>query len=178
MAGMPFLTIMTQPQPFKLHLGCQNNYLPGYVNVDLPSDNQTVEKVRADVYADVRDLSYHDNTVDEVRAHHLLEHFSRAQALVLLSRWHRWLKRDGLLMVETPDFEGAMRKFFTSPLPDRFALGRHIFGSQEALWAYHLDFWYEDKFRFVLSHLGYGEFRFEKFSNNLEQKMRSEEHHV
>ena len=158
----------------KLHLGCQNNYLEGYVNVDLPPSEQTVEKVRADVYEDVRRLSYPDNTIDEIRSHHLLEHFSRQEALLLLARWHRWLKKDGLLVVETPDFETSIKKFIKADnIKDRFPFGRHIFGSQEAAWAQHQDFWYEDKFRYVLSQLGYGDFRFEEFSNNLEQKLSS-----
>lgn len=158
----------------KLHLGCQNNYLEGYVNVDLPPSEQTVERVRADIYQDVRRLSYPDNIVDEIRSHHLLEHFSRQEALLLLARWHRWLKKGGLLVVETPDFQTSVKKFMEAKnMEDRFPFGRHIFGSQEASWAQHQDFWYEDKFRYVLSLLGYNDFHFEKFSNNLEQKISS-----
>lgn len=160
------------PPPLRLHLGCQNNYLKGYINIDLPVAEQTIEPVRADLYCDVRDLTYPSNTIAEIRAHHLLEHFSRTEALVLLSRWHRWLKSGGRLIVETPDFEAAVHKFISGGLRDQFAIGRHLFGSQEAAWANHLDFWYEDKFQLVLTELGYGDFRFERFSNNIEQKLR------
>ena len=159
------------PKPLKLHLGCQEKYLEGYVNIDLPPSEHTAQIVRADEYADVRDLSYGPETVDEVRSHHMLEHFSRQEALVLLARWHRWLKMGGIIHVETPDFEESAKKFVTSGLDDQFALARHIFGSHEASWAYHKDFWSESKFAYVLHELGYGDFRFEKFSNNLEQKI-------
>lgn len=155
----------------KLHLGCQGKYLEGYVNIDLPSESHPVEKEKVDVYADVRELVYKDESVDEVRSHHLLEHFSRQEALLLISRWHRWLKIGGMVHIETPDFEESAKKFLQSSIEDQFVFGRHIYGSHEAEWAYHKDFWSENKYRYVLERLGYGEFRFEKFSNNLESKI-------
>lgn len=155
----------------RLHLGCQEKYLKGYINIDLPPSAHTVEKVKADLYADVRDLKYEPGSIIEVRSHHLLEHFRRAESLILLSRWHKWLEPRGLLVVETPDFEESAKKFLASPTESQFVFARHIFGSQEADWAVHKDFWSESKFRYVLSRLGFGDFRFEKTSNNLERKI-------
>lgn len=157
--------------PIRLHLGCQSEYLDGYINIDLPSDAQTVETVKADIYADVRDLVYEPGTVDEVRSHHLLEHFSRAEALVLLARWHKWLKVGGKLVVETPDFEESARKFLHASFDDQCKLGRHMFGSQEAAWAVHKEYWYAKKYKFILERLGFGGVACEKFSNNLEKKI-------
>lgn len=157
-------------KPIKLHLGCQEKYLKGYVNIDLPEDAHTVRKAKVDVSADVWTLSYPVESVSEVRSHHLLEHFSRQDALVLLARWHKWLVMGGMLHAETPDFEESAKKFVSAPLDGQFLLARHIFGSHEAEWAFHKDFWSEDKFRFVLHELGYGDFRFEKISNNIESK--------
>jgi predicted SAM-dependent methyltransferase len=157
--------------PIRLHLGCQSEYFEGYINIDLPADAQTVETVRADINADVRDLVYDAGTVDEVRSHHLLEHFSRAEALVLLARWHKWLKVGGKIVVETPDFEESARKFLHASFDDQCKLGRHIFGSQEAAWAVHREYWYEKKYKFILERLGFGNIVCEKFSNNLEKKV-------
>src|SRR3989344_1590339 len=154
----------------KLHLGCQEKYLPGYINIDLPQEAHTVRKAKVDVEADVRELSYLVESVDEIRSHHLLEHFSRQEALLLLARWHKWLKMGGLLHVETPDFEESAKKFIAGNLDDQFQLARHIFGSHEAGWAYHKDFWSENKYKFALRELGYGDFRFDKISNNVESK--------
>src|SRR3989344_5149462 len=155
----------------KLHLGCQEKYLEGYINIDLPPDAQTVQKVKADKYADVRTLEYQEESVDEVRAHHLLEHFSRQEALLLLARWHKWLKVGGVIHVETPDFEESAKKFLKAPIEGQLQFARHIFGSHEATWAYHKDFWSETKYRYVLEKLGYGDFKFDKFSNNFESKI-------
>lgn len=157
-------------KPIKLHLGCQEKYLDGYINIDLPSPSHTVEPVKADIYADVRTISYDPGAIDEIRSHHLLEHFSRQEALLLVARWHKWLKIGGTLVVETPDFEESAKKFVQSKIEDQFVLARHIFGSHEADWAYHKDFWSQSKFEYILSRLGFGDFSFEKFSNNLEQK--------
>lgn len=39
---------------------------------------------------------------------------------------------------------------------------RHIFGSQEAKWAYHLDGWGRQKFKFFLKKLGFCQIKFRK----------------
>ena len=139
----------------KLHLGCGQNYLEGYVNIDLPTEGQPIMQAKADVYADIRTLTYPDSSIDEIRSHHLLEHFSRQEALKLLLQWRRWLKPDGILHVETPDFESAVRAFIYASRVQRFKIARHIFGSQEAEWAFHKDFWGKEKWQYVLSTLGF-----------------------
>lgn len=162
---------MKSNRPLRLHLGCQEKYLKGYVNIDLPPREHTAQTVKADMFADVQELRFDEGTVDEIRSHHLLEHFSRHEALVLLARWHRSLRVGGMLIIETPDFEASFRKFLEAGDEEKFIFARHIFGSQEAGWAYHKDFWSEEKYVYVLGRLGFGEFRFEKFDNNAEQKI-------
>ncbi len=139
----------------KLHLGCGEVYLEGYINIDLPRSEHNIMKVKADVYKDIRQLEYPENFVDEIRTHHMLEHFSRQEAIKILFQWRRWLKVGGVLHVETPDFETAAKKFSEADLSDKFKIARHIFGSHESSWAFHRDFWGEEKFRFVLNKLGF-----------------------
>lgn len=140
----------------KLHLGCGRNYFVGYINIDFPLSKHTVIVPKADIYKDIRDLEYPENSVDEIRSHHLFEHFSRQEALKLLSQWRHWLKPQGLLIIETPDFEESVKMFVaTNNLEKKFKLARHIFGSHEANWAYHRDFWDKSKFQLVLNKLGF-----------------------
>ena len=141
-------------KPLKLHLGCGRNYLEGYINIDLPSEDQELMKAKADVYKDIRDLEYSDNSIDEIRNHHLLEHFTRQEALKLLLQWRNWLKPDGFLVIETPDFEKCIELFLKSDTKTKFKIARHIFGSHESDWAIHKDFWDKAKFEFILSKLG------------------------
>lgn len=141
----------------RLHLGCGEKYLEGYVNVDYPPDEHSVQvSSPADLHADITELSYESASVAEIRLHHVFEHFDRATALRLLIDWYGWLEEGGTLVIETPDFEAGARRFLKRRrLSDRGKVVRHIFGSQEASWAFHADGWYEEKFRQVLDALGY-----------------------
>lgn len=140
----------------KLHLGCGGKYFKGYVNIDFPPSEHTIIIPKTDVSKDIRDLYYPENSVDEIRSHHLFEHFSRQTALKLLIQWRRWLKPKGILIIETPDFEESAKMFLTTNnLEKKFKLARHIFGSHEAEWAYHRDFWDKSKFQLVLNKLGF-----------------------
>lgn len=148
----------------RLHLGCGERYLEGYINIDFPPETQPVMNTsKADLHADLTDLRYERGSIEEVRLHHVFEHFDRPTALRLLLDWHDWLVVGGQLVIETPDFERCARAFF---LPwrrrDRGVLLRHIFGSHEAAWAAHWDGWYEAKFRRHLEALGYERLRFSR----------------
>ena len=58
----------------KLNLGGGHQKIPGYTNLD--------RKLGSEVYP----LDYEDGTVDEIRASHILEHFSHREAPEVLAR--------------------------------------------------------------------------------------------
>lgn len=149
----------------KLHLGCGTRYLDGYVNIDHPPSEHTVQHALiADRYADITELRYPGGTIDEVRLHHVFEHFPRQIALALLCRWTDWLKPGGLLRIETPDVM-ASAWALVSPMTSsgaRHQILRHLFGSHEASWAAHWDGWYKDRFKDTLSALGFRDMEFTK----------------
>lgn len=147
----------------KLHLGCGEVYLEGYVNIDFPPSEHTVQRrSRVDQYADITELVYQPGSIDEIRLHHVFEHFPRSVALRLLIDWYLWLRVGGKLLIETPDFErsAAAIRSFEAIEPANMLRLRHIFGSQEAGWAVHQDGWYAGKFRYFLERLGYGKLAF------------------
>ena len=151
-------------QPLRLHLGCGERYLNGYVNIDYPPAKHTVQKKTvADLFADVITLSFPDNSVDEVRIHHVFEHFDRPTAIALLCRWHQWLKIGGIVHIETPDFEASMTLMSSSEYSyvQKQSVMRHLFGSHEADWAIHMDGWYREKYEHILSILGFDDILFE-----------------
>lgn len=144
--------------PLKLHLGCGEQYLTGYVNIDFPSDHHTAQKrAVADIFGDLTALDYPDGSIEEIRSHHVFEHFDRPAALALLTRFCRWLPLGGRLVIETPDVLGSFAQVLDPALSfeHKQAVMRHIFGSHEASWAMHYDGWYAEKFVRVLSAFGF-----------------------
>jgi hypothetical protein len=126
----------------KLHLGCGQKYLDGYVNIDYPPAAHTVQNTSvADEYHDIGRLRYAASSIDEVRLHHVFEHFERFRACAYLASWNSWLRAGGIVHIEVPDFETTIRENFTWLTRARFeGVGlRHIFGSQEAAWAVHYE---------------------------------------
>lgn len=156
--------VLRKGQPLRLHLGCGEQYLEGYINIDYPPTEHTVQTNSvADFFADFVALNFPKQTVDEVRLHHVFEHFDRPTALALLCKWHRWLKIGGTLIIETPDFEASLEliQSHKHSYKEKQAVLRHIFGSHEAEWATHRDGWYQEKFTHVLTTLGFEDIKFD-----------------
>jgi len=142
----------------RLHLGCGQRYLDGYVNIDLPQSAHIVPVRREpDRYADIADLRFEKSTVDEIRLHHVFEHFARPQACALLVAWRSWLKPGGTLRIEVPDFNRTTLAMLNpaSGLRGECVGARHLFGSNEAPWAIHLEGWTTRRLSLILRTLGY-----------------------
>lgn len=142
----------------KLHLGCGQKYLDGYVNIDYPPAEHTVQNTSvADEYHDIRMLNYAAGTISEVRLHHVFEHFERFNACAYLASWNSWLKPGGIVHIEVPDFETTIKKNFSRFNRAKYeGVGlRHIFGSQEASWAVHYEGYSEHKLRSIVSCFGF-----------------------
>lgn len=142
----------------KLHLGCGEKYLNGYINIDYPLEYHTIQHNSvADMSHNITELQFSNSEVDEIRTHHMFEHFERPVAIALLCRWSKWIKPSGLLHLETPDLMASAKdinSFWVSHNIKQQII-RHIFGSNEAAWAVHYDGWYKQKFINILSKLGF-----------------------
>lgn len=90
----------------KLHLGCGTNHLDGYVNIDiryLPG----VDEVN-----NIKFLrKYQNNSIDEIYACHVLEHFGRWEYKDVLRRWHELLKPGGQLRLAVPNFAAIVNHY-------------------------------------------------------------------
>ncbi|HEX2983831.1 MAG TPA: hypothetical protein VHO28_09845, partial [Ignavibacteriales bacterium] len=143
-------------QPVKFHLGCGENMFPGYINIDYPPEFHVLMNCRPDVYADILTMDVQPGVVDEVRLHHVFEHFSRVKALSMLIKWHQWLKIGGRLVIETPDLKGSA-KMIASDAPLKLKMGavRHLAGDQAVAWAYHIDHWFKERYEAYFPPLGF-----------------------
>jgi len=84
----------------KLHLGCGEKILKGYVNIDVRTN------LKCDVVEDIKFLnSFENNSISEIYASHVLEHFNRKEYMSVLFRWYELLSYDGILKLSVPDIE-------------------------------------------------------------------------
>jgi predicted SAM-dependent methyltransferase len=147
----------TASKAMKLHLGCGQRYLKGYRNIDFPSTEHTVQSASvADEHADLLELKVAESSVEEIRLHHVFEHFPRYTACALVAAWQSWLKEGGVLRIEVPDMLmtglAAINPFASRHR--RRVAERHLFGSHEAAWAGHKEGYTSSELRSLLSAFG------------------------
>ena len=142
----------------KLHLGCGEIHLEGYLNIDFPPSSHPVQTLSgADYFQDITTLTFPKESIQEIRLHHVFEHFSRPVAAALISSWWSWLVVDGILHIEVPDFYKCALIIVNPFSAERAKMKalRHIFGSHEAPWAHHLEGWTKQIITRLLSLFGY-----------------------
>lgn len=89
--------------------GSASEYFEGkIVRIDID------ESVKPDIRADVRKIPEPDNTFDEVRSSHCLEHFGAEEVPKIVAEWIRVLKLGGTLKITVPDLEWAMKTILTA----------------------------------------------------------------
>lgn len=114
----------------RLHLGCGEAKIKGYINIDLR------KTIATDLVCDIAKLPYPDNSLIIIENYHVIEHLPRNKVNVALKEWFRVLKPGGTLVIECPDFDELARKYLEGDekqLDGIFALQRfegdyHYFG--------------------------------------------------
>ncbi len=89
----------------KLNIGCGKKYEPDYCNIDLYED------LVADRLMSAFNLEFDDNTCDEIKAIHIIEHLSFFETIYALSEFFRVLEPNGKLILETPDLEKTCQHY-------------------------------------------------------------------
>lgn len=90
----------------KVNLASGELYLPGYINIDNQSH---YGHARVDLIADVYELDLPENILEEVVVSHFAMYIMGGpddkdnpnQMRQLITRWHKWLKPEGKLIMET-----------------------------------------------------------------------------
>lgn len=114
-----------------LHLGCGDEHLDGYINIDIVKTEATDKVMDA-----TKLINLPDNTVDEIIAYHLIEHLTFVQFRQALLEWCRVLKVGGKLILECPDLTETVKLFLSSSFKERWntfqegpCLAVHIYGN-------------------------------------------------
>lgn len=94
----------------RLNLGAGDHHLPGWVSVDMR---------QSDVILDLRfpPYSWQDNSIDEILASHIIEHFDKTETYRFLRECYRILKPNCVLHIATPDLD----KFIAAKVNDNAA---------------------------------------------------------
>jgi len=103
-------------QVTKLNLGSGDCPMEGYQNID--------RKNGCEVYP----LLVEPETLDEIRASHVLEHFSHTKVQKVLFDWVEKLKPGGVLKIAVPDFEKIARAYLAGQqIPVQgYVMGGHV----------------------------------------------------
>ena len=90
----------------KLHLGCGQDYWPGYVNIDVDSS------AKADLILDISELEnvFDPGSVSEVVMYHVINYLSLWEARGFFQTLSRLLTPEGRLIIETVNLEAALAK--------------------------------------------------------------------
>lgn len=91
-------------EEIKLHLGCGEKYLDGWIHIDL-SHYPHIDYPSHDI---ATLPMFEDNVISEIYAAHVFEYFSREKAIEVLKEWHRVLEFGGTLRLSVPDFQSLV----------------------------------------------------------------------
>lgn len=135
----------------KLHLGCGEKYIPGFIHVD------AYAAPHIDFVGDVSKLDFvARNTVDLIYASHILEHFDRWRFREVLTEWREVLKPGGTLRLAVPDFAACAKLYYEEGLRDGLSgLIGLICGGQRYDRDYHKMIFDETFLRHELISLGF-----------------------
>jgi predicted SAM-dependent methyltransferase len=90
----------------KLHLGCGNVHLDGYINIDAQV------RPAADLVADVTKLDYPENSIDEIYLNAVFEHLWKEDHVPVCTAWRKMLKPGGVLAIDSlPDFDRIAKAY-------------------------------------------------------------------
>ena len=114
----------------KLHLGCGNKKIHGWVNVD------TRKEESPDVVLDIKNIhKKYNNAVDIIYVSHVLEHFDKHSIKNVLDSWYKALKPGGTLRISVPDFEAVVSRYLVCK--DMDELQGFLVGGQKNPFDYH-----------------------------------------
>jgi predicted SAM-dependent methyltransferase len=139
-----------QKELIKLNLGCRNREILGFEGMDC-DNHPGVKHV-----GDVGDLNrFGDNSVSEIYASHVLEHFSITETLDVLKEWRRVLSEGGILYVAVPDFKRCIEIYEKTGLDDWIV--NYLWGDQGYDTAFHYAGFDEDRLGRLLVEAGFSE---------------------
>jgi len=134
----------------KLNIGSNAEKIDGYKSVDLFSE--------ADYKDDVRTMAtFPTNSVEEVRAFHLLEHLADKDVIPAMKAILRILQPGGRFIIEVPSLPGVLQEFLETPEEERWGFRLWtIFGMQNEPGQFHMTGFSDKRIIRMLQEAGFG----------------------
>ncbi|MNJ41167.1 Methyltransferase domain protein [compost metagenome] len=133
----------------RLNLGCGHITMDGYLNVDrraLPG---------VDIVAEVDELPFEANQVDEIFSSHLLEHFPQEQLRrELLPYWAKMIKPGGVFKAVVPDANSMIHAYAQGTFPYS-SLREVTFGAQDYDGDFHFNMFIPEQLSELLKEAGF-----------------------
>jgi SAM-dependent methyltransferase len=101
----------------RLNIGAGDVPIDGFTSVDRKNGQEAYP------------LGYADDSVDEIRASHILEHFGHSEVALVLQDWIRALKPGGRIRLSVPDFAVIAERYHRRLAPSKEIFG-YVFGGQ------------------------------------------------
>jgi hypothetical protein len=101
--------------------------------------------------SEIYPLPYADESVDEIRASHVLEHFPYRALETVVADWVRCLKRGGRLQIAVPDFEKIAQNYLEGKYQPHESF---ILGGQQDANDYHKAMFDRDRLKKLLAGAG------------------------
>jgi len=126
----------------KLNLGSGEVKIEGFENVD--------RTLGTEVYP----LAYDDNSIDEIRASHILEHFASAEAYDVVKHWVAKLKPKGLIKIAVPDCRKIFEGYLNRQAGQQFSTSGYLMGGQVNEDDFHKSIYDESALRQLMKSAG------------------------
>ena len=123
----------------KVNLGAGSCEMEGYKNLDIKQGQNAYP------------LDCPDGSLDEIRASHLLEHFSHKEVFSVVKNWVDKLKMGGVLKIAVPDFAKLIEMYNKKEDPK---LGMYIMGGQTDENDFHKSLFDEDCLTTIMESAG------------------------
>lgn len=134
----------------KINIGCGNNKIEGYINIDAHAENCP------DLVLDIREgLPYPDNAVQEILFFHTIEHIEEKFHRAILSDFFRVLVPHGLILISYPEFVTCANNYISNYQGMRNFWKDTIYGLQRYPGDYHISLMNSDVLAELLQEVGF-----------------------
>jgi len=139
------------PGPKRINLGCGHVQPDGYINVDAR------ELPGVDVVSGANELTFEDDSLDEIYTSHLIEHFTELELTHLIfPHWFIKLKPSGVLRLITPDANSMFKDYVEGNMSFE-DLRKVTYGAQDYEGDFHYTMFTPESLKNMLLKIGFKE---------------------